>query len=377
MVPTPLQPDRISNADQKILVLNNRRFILLKKPRCMNKTLTLACCLLAAATASAQDIHFSQFYETSILRNPALMGTFTGDYKIGAVYRTQWSSISKPFQTGLISGETRLPVKGESGDYFSVGMLAFFDRAGSIDLQTIGLYPALSFTKYMGDASHSFISAGFTGGYLQRSYDPSKASYNTQYVGGSYNPDNPSGEDPGNTHISNWDLGAGVSYNASSSDERTTYYAGVSGYHFTRPKRSFYAGNQFVKLDVKWDAAAGFSRRITEQYGVQLHANYQLQGVYNEVIFGGLIGWKRITNNDADPELSLYAGVFYRVNDAAIPTMKVDYKRLSITASYDFTTSKLRPANGGNGGFELSVMRSGLLNNAKYERARTLCPKPW
>ena len=128
---------------------------------------------------------------------------------------------------------------------------------------------------------------------------------------------------------------------------------------------------------MKLNVTAGFTYRLTDQYGIQVHANYQRQGVYNEFIGGGLIGWKRITNNEADAALSLYAGVFYRVKDAAIPTIKVDYKLMSITASYDFTTSKLRPANNGDGGFEISVIHNGLFDNAKYERARTLCPKPW
>lgn len=342
----------------------------------MKKTLTIALCLLTATAVKAQDIHFSQFYETSILRNPALMGTFRGDYKVAAVYRSQWSSISKPFQTGLITGEARLPVKGESGDYFTAGLLAFYDRAGSIDLQTVGIYPALAFTKYLGDGSRSFITAGFTGGYLQRSFDPDKMTFNSQYVpGGGFQ--NPSGEQIGDNSISNWDLGAGIAVNSAAADERMTYYAGVSGYHFTRPKRSFFANNEFIKLDVKWNVTGGLTYRLTDQYGIQVHANYQRQGVYNEFIGGGLIGWKRVTNNEADPELSLYGGVFYRVSDAAIPTIKVDYKRMSITASYDFTTSKLRPANNGDGGFEISLIHNGLFNDEKYERSRTLCPKPW
>ncbi|MEO6833968.1 MAG: PorP/SprF family type IX secretion system membrane protein [Chitinophagaceae bacterium] len=336
-------------------------------------------CLSLGATGlvNAQDLHFSQFYETDILRNPALMGTFKGDYKIGAVYRSQWSSISKPFQTGLVTAESRLPVKGESGDYFTIGLLAYFDKAGSIDLQTMAIYPAINFTKYLGDGSHTFITAGFTGGYSQRSFDPSKMTTNSQYIGGQYNPDNPTMEGFSDSHISSWDLGAGIGINSGSEDEKTTYYAGISSYHFTRPKQSFNENNQLVKLDIKWNVAAGFSYRLSDQYGIQAHANYQRQGVYNEFIGGGLLGWKRITNNESDAALSLYGGVFYRVSDAAIPTIKVDYKTISITASYDFTTSKLRPANDGNGGFEISVMQSGLFNSDKFVRARTICPKPW
>ncbi|MBS1643522.1 MAG: PorP/SprF family type IX secretion system membrane protein [Bacteroidetes bacterium] len=341
-------------------------------------SLGVFCCFFGTAELGlAQDLHFSQFYETDILRNPALMGTFKGDYKIGAVYRSQWSSISKPFQTGVITAESRLPVKGESGDYFTVGLLAYYDKAGSIDMQTMAIYPAVSFTKYLGDGSRTFISAGFTGGYSQRSFDPSKMTTNSQYIGGQWNPDNPTMEGFSDNHISSWDLGAGIGINSKSEDEKLTYYAGVSSYHFTRSKQSFDRNNQFVKLEIKWNVAAGFSYRLSDQYGIQCHANYQRQGVYNEFIVGGLLGWKRITNSEADAPFSLYGGVFYRVSDAAIPTLKVELNTIAIAASYDFTTSKLRPANSGNGGFEITVMHSGLFNNDKFVRARTICPKPW
>jgi type IX secretion system PorP/SprF family membrane protein len=339
--------------------------------------LSISCSLLCLHICQAQDIHFSQFYETAILRNPALMGTFDGDYKVAAVYRSQWSSISRPYVTGLITGEARLPVKGQSGDYFTAGLLAYYDKAGSIDLQSIALYPSLAFTKYLG-SSRSFLTAGFTGGYIQRSFDPAKASFNSQYnTNGGYDPNRPSGETLADNRISNWDMGAGLAINSGAEDNSYTYYAGVSAYHFTRPKRSFLSDNELVRLELKWNVAAGGSVRLTDQYGVQLHLNYARQGVYNEFIGGGLIGWKRVSDNESDPVLAIYGGVFYRVNDAAIPSFKLDYKQISFTASYDFTTSKLRPASNGAGGLEITVIQSGLFNSDKYERARTLCPKPW
>ena len=50
----------------------------------------------------AQDIHFSQFSETPLLRNPALAGIFSGDLRIQAVYRNQWNSVTVPYQTSSI-----------------------------------------------------------------------------------------------------------------------------------------------------------------------------------------------------------------------------------------------------------------------------------
>src|ERR1700761_481995 len=103
--------------------------------------------LSAVEYAGAQDIHFSQFYENSILRNPALTGIFSGDYKVGINYRTQWTDISVPFQTGIVSAETRFEVNKEVHDYLSVGVCATYDHAGSIDFNSVEVYPAVNYNK--------------------------------------------------------------------------------------------------------------------------------------------------------------------------------------------------------------------------------------
>ena len=51
-----------------------------------------------APGAGAQDIHFSQFFEAPLLRNPSLAGIYTGDIRVQAVYRDQWNSITNAYK---------------------------------------------------------------------------------------------------------------------------------------------------------------------------------------------------------------------------------------------------------------------------------------
>jgi hypothetical protein len=44
--------------------------------------LLLLCSLQATNVIYAQDIHFSQFFEAPLLRNPSLAGIFTGDIRV-------------------------------------------------------------------------------------------------------------------------------------------------------------------------------------------------------------------------------------------------------------------------------------------------------
>ena len=80
-----------------------------------------------AVNTHAQDIHFSQFYENSVLTNPALTGVFSGEYKVGIDYRNQWASVATPFTTTMFSAETRILVNRAVNDYISFGFGGYYD----------------------------------------------------------------------------------------------------------------------------------------------------------------------------------------------------------------------------------------------------------
>ncbi|MEZ5017317.1 MAG: PorP/SprF family type IX secretion system membrane protein [Flavipsychrobacter sp.] len=326
--------------------------------------------LFLGVSSNAQDIHFSQFYELSILRNPSLTGLFTDDYKVGVVYRNQWSSISRPFTTAVANVESHLPI---GKDFASFGLLAYYDKAGSIDLQTLGIYPAINYNKYLEDDNNSYLSVGFTGGYLQRSFNPSKATFDNQYQNGYYSPDNPNGETLPNPKLSQWDLGAGVSFSSTVGEEdNINYIVGVAAYHITQPNSSFYKDPN-IKTDTRWNASASMSVKASESFNYQVHINYMRQGNYNEAIAGGLLGWN-LKNYNGDLVFGIYAGAFYRVLDAVVPVVKLKYKSYNIGMSYDMNLSSLQAASNLQGGYEITLVKTGLLNNPNLQRSRTICP---
>src|SRR5688500_14821174 len=92
----------------------------------------LAACALFACSAiasRAQDMHFSQFFEAPLLRNPALAGIFTGDLRVQGVYRTQWGSLTVPYRTGSFDLEYKKPI-GRGDDFITTGIQVLFDKAG-------------------------------------------------------------------------------------------------------------------------------------------------------------------------------------------------------------------------------------------------------
>jgi type IX secretion system PorP/SprF family membrane protein len=320
----------------------------------------------------AQDIHFSQFYETAILRNPALIGIFADDYKVVANYRTQWGAVSQPFVTQQLCFEGKIITNPNSADFFSYGLLANMDKAGSLQMSNFSAYPSISFNKSLEDVYHTFLSVGFTGGYAQRSFDPSKITTNNQYQGGNYDPNASNGEGNLTNKLNYLDLGVGINFSGGAGEyNQTSYFIGVSAYHLTKPKNSFFNNNQ-VNLDTRYTTSAGLTYRFADNYGLMLQSDYRLQGKFQELLFGGLLNWKKPSEYATEPLFVAYIGCFYRLNDAIIPVVKVDYMCYSLGLSYDVNLSKLSPASNMQGGLEISLVKTGMYR--QDVRGKTLCP---
>ncbi len=324
------------------------------------------------ATAQA-DIHFSQFYETSTLRNPAMVGVFEGNYRVSVYDRNQWQTVANPYNTVLANIEYRIPVGKNSVDFLSFGLLGDFDKAGDLDQKITSFYPAINFNKSVSPRNNSYLSMGFTAGYVQYGFDPTKATFNNQFVGGTYSATNPTFETIPNPSRNLFDIGAGLNFNTGGGDSRKpTLMIGASGYHFTRPSFTYYHVNDRHE-NMRWNINAGMITDLSDQLAMQFHMNAGFQGPYSEVVAGGMLGWKRFATTPKD-KFELYGGVFYRVQDAIIPVVKIKYKGMALGFSYDVNVSSLHSASNAQGGYEITLSNSGNYpRNRDYKN--TVCPR--
>ena len=108
--------------------------------------------MTVVTTVTAQDIHFSQYYSAPLTINPALTGGFAGDYRAGVNYRTQWGTVTVPYQTFDIFGDMNLGRRLFARNFWSIGLNVISDRAGD---------GGLSVTKILGSgAYHILLDAG-------------------------------------------------------------------------------------------------------------------------------------------------------------------------------------------------------------------------
>lgn len=325
------------------------------------------CLLCSSDFAFSQDIHFSQFFETPLLRNPSLTGIYTGDVRVQGVYRNQWNNVTDAYKTASVNAEYKMPV-GKGYDFVTTGLEILYDRAGTIGWTSTYVLPALNYHKSLSNEQNRYLSLGFMGGFVQRRFDRSKMTTNSTYDGLG------DGESLQQSQYTYLDGSVGMSYNSSfNNDPKNNYFIGVAYHHFNRPTNSFYR-NANIELNPKWVFSAGAKFVVNDYNHLTIQADYSQQGSFQETVAGAMYGIQ--FGDDPDqPNYTIHGGVFFRWNDALIPVIKLDYSPFSVGLSYDANISKLKPSSHGNGGFEMSVSYLGFLNRDKSAQNSYLSPR--
>jgi type IX secretion system PorP/SprF family membrane protein len=328
---------------------------------------TLLAATLLPATASAQDLHFSQFFEAPLLRNPALAGIFTGDIRVQALYRSQWNSITNAYKTTSLNGEYKMPI-GKGYDFVTVGMQLLYDQAGTVSWKTTHLLPTINYHKSLSADVNRYLSIGFMAGMVQTRLDRSKMETSTSYSSGS------DGESFAGPKQNYFDAAAGVSFNTQwtqKSDDNL--FVAVALHHFNRPKRSFYQ-DAGTELSPKLVVSGGVKFGITEWSYFNIQGDFSKQAQTQEAVVGVLYGVKLGPELD-NPRYTVHGGAFVRINDAFIPVIKLDYHPFSVSFSYDVNISKLKTSSLGRGGFELGISYIAKNKHREEMKGVIFCPK--
>jgi type IX secretion system PorP/SprF family membrane protein len=338
-----------------------------------SKYLFAALMVLSSVVAVAQDIHFSQFFQAPLLRNPSLAGLFDGDIRAQGVYRSQWGSVTSPYQTGSFDLEYKKPV-GRADDFLTMGMQIMYDRAGTTNFTTTNVLPALNYHKALSADKNKYLSMGFMAGMVQRRIDRTKMTTNSHFDGNGYNPSLPDGETFINSSYNYFDGSVGMSFNSGIGElSQDNYFIGVAYHHFNRPRNSFYKVPD-IELNAKWVVSAGVKFTVSETSFLTIQADHTKQGSFTETIGGALYSYK-IGDDLENPNYTLHMGAFMRWKDALIPTVKLDYHPFSIALSYDVNVSQLKTASQGRGGMELSISYAGFFDRDNSSRNAVLCPR--
>ena len=92
--------------------------------------------------SSAQDLHFSQFFNSPLTTNPANTGFIPdGDYRLGINYRNQWSAVmTVPYKTMSAYGDAQVMRNKFENGWIGLGGGILHDVAGSGNLTSTKEY---------------------------------------------------------------------------------------------------------------------------------------------------------------------------------------------------------------------------------------------
>lgn len=335
------------------------------------KRIVLCCWLMVmAVTGFTQDLSFSQFYEKPLLRNPALAGVFTGDVRISGIHRSQWQSVTVPFQTSGVSAEVKFPLRWD--DWITIGVQATHDVAGDIKMKRTQMLPVVNYHKSLSGNKDDFLSLAFMAGPVNSQFDPTKLRMGDQFVNGAFDPNTTSAQVFSRSAFTYWDAGAGLTFN-SGFGEDSRYYFGAGVFHFNRPKVAFYTNNTTTTLQNKYVLNAGVNHAVNEINRFIMFGDLFVQGGHRQLLAGMLYQTELQRNYDEEKALNFALGAFYRWNDAFIPVVKMDIYSVSLGLSYDVNVSKLKTASSWRGGFELTASYVAPFRSRSLEADKVRC----
>ncbi len=322
---------------------------------------------LCVSLLKGQDIHFSQFYESPLLLNPAAAGAINSDFRFVANYKNQWKSIINPFKTLALAFDTKIYLnKKRKGNYIGAGVTLFNDKVGMAKFTTNQLNADVAYHVFFD--RHNSLSAGIKAGFFERHINPADLKWDKQYNGKTYDASLPNGENMVLQSYGKFDLGAGLLYSYNNTSNGLKLQAGVSMAHITKPKNSFYLLDPTTHY--KYTGHFHLQYKLEDQNLVLMPAAlYVKQGGHSEIVAGSnfkfILGEetrdKVILNTFTLISSSIQFGAFYRFKDAIIFTSAIEYrKNMQFGVSYDVNVSRLTAASKYRGGLEFSFVLTGL-----------------
>lgn len=303
-------------------------------------------------TVIAQNYHFSQFYTQAISLNPALSGAFDGMFRASTDYRSQWSSVTTPFQTFGLNVDGAIYKNNRRQELIALGASLNVDKCGDVSYTSLQAIATASYIKYVGRHGQHKIGFGAYGGIINNTFDYFAAHWDEQFTGGAFTPTAPSSEVFATTKQYFFDCGAGLFWSFSP-NRSNSFLLGASASHINHPADAF--GNASSRLPVRYSAHFISRIGLSSNLAISplLYASWQRK--FSEYTFGANLEYFQ-KKNSYTTLFSFGGGLMYRWNDALVADLFFDWQNVRLGISYDINISPFVVATHARGGFEISLL---------------------
>lgn len=347
--------------------------------------LTTICLVFGSLSLSAQDLHNTLYDYAPLSVNPANAGNFLGSYRVGGIYRDQFSvlsstnsegnTVSGDFVTPMIYVDAPLPFAiGKKGHWIGAGLNIQQDKSGSLGQETTFIGLAASFNYVISNKKNTYFTVGLQGGMRSRSFDD-----------GDLNPESAilqTGEED-NLLMNLFDadsqngliINAGLKFRTNI-DKKTYFEIGVAGLNITRPNQSLTTADQDSKdeefrLPLRLNFHTGLRRQLNDKWTLNPTLYVSTIGNQNQA---AVQFWGEYLFNE-EKQIDFRFGLGHRLGRDIQPLLGINYGPLRVAASYDVRMGSLGKAINNRGGFEVGVSYVGIIFKKVDTPAVIFCPQ--
>jgi type IX secretion system PorP/SprF family membrane protein len=279
----------------------------------------------------SQDIHFSNFYSTPLIINPANTGNYIGDWRISTYTRQQKDQGIDVYKTSMLAFDMPVYYYQQMG---SIGLIYIHDNSSSNTLLVNKLF--LSLAHFIKISANSYLHMGFQIGLVHKKISDGFLSLPDQFDMGTgyFNPNMPTQEVFEKNKFSYLDLNWGVIW--SRKTKKVNSEIGLAMFHYNKPEENFLGIRN--QLPPRYLIHGFFEINVKNNLYCKPKLLYTNHNKSDELLIGQDIG---IRIENAGSKSEFYIGCFYRAGfgknqDAMLFKTGFDFKSISLGICYDF-----------------------------------------
>ncbi len=312
---------------------------------------------ISLGSVQAQNINFSRYDFQPLLLNPANSGSYSGSFRVTAIYRDQWANLlPNRFSTPAISIDAPLGISFRDQDWIGVGVSFYQDRAGAGKLTTTGFNGYLSYHLALDKKQKNVLTIALNGGSKTRKFgNINDFTFEDQTAGIG----NLALESSGGTV-----LGAGLLYSATVNETDQVRF-GFSAQNLL-PINYKLSNSSNEKEIAEYNIHADGSFTLANDLALEPAVVYQIKEGQN-------LGYgqaKLAYTLNKEKNLRLVGGLGYRLGRAVQVLAGVDYEGWRAGIGYDLNTDPLVPAQS----FEIGMSYIGKIYKRPKVKEVILCP---
>lgn len=299
-----------------------------------------------------QGRNFSMWYMNNVQHNPAAVGTNDNDIRFFSNFRYQYFSVTdRPFQSTSASIEGKIHSKKGYG-YLAIGGVFMNDMSG--DGRYTVNQAVLPIAYHLAIDEENTITLGLQGGLYQRSVSPGAFTWDNQWNGVGFD-QSIAGETFMQASNGFFDVGTGFLYTYRPESTKR-FYAGFAAHHLNSPDITVSITDNLYRRFI--GQVGGDFKFDQSKFALSPHMLVMFQGPNRNIMLGSNVVYylhePSLRTDFFQPHFISF-GAYHRLKDAIMLNVQYAFKGFSIGLAYDTNISRLMPASGSIGGFEINL----------------------